>query len=351
MTQDISYEIILNRMLARVPDDIDKREGSVIYDALAPSAYELMLFYIELETAVNETFADTATRDYLVRRASERGLAPFSATYAVLEGVFDTEVPIGAVFAREALNYRVTEKISDTVYRLQCLNVGSVGNSNLGNIIPIEYIEGLTVAKLTKVLIPAEDEEDTENFRTRYFASFKSQAFGGNRADYLEKTTSIDGVGGCKVYPTWNGGGTVKLVVLDSNYNKPNSELLAMVQEEIDPVSGSGLGIAPIGHSVTVIGATEKTISVSSSFVFAQGQSFASSQTAIEAAIDEYFHELRTAWQNEDMLIVRVSQIETRLLALSQVLDISNTKILGGTQNITLQSEEIPIRGVVTNDS
>ena len=36
-----TYEQILQRMLARVPGDIDKREGSIIYDALAPAAVEI----------------------------------------------------------------------------------------------------------------------------------------------------------------------------------------------------------------------------------------------------------------------------------------------------------------------
>jgi uncharacterized phage protein gp47/JayE len=72
--EDITYEVILQRMLDRVPNNMDKREGSIIYDALAPAAVELQLMYIELDTILQETFADTAQRDYLVRRAIERGI-------------------------------------------------------------------------------------------------------------------------------------------------------------------------------------------------------------------------------------------------------------------------------------
>ena len=64
--EDITYDVILQRMLDRVPDNMDKREGSIIYDALAPAAVELQLMYIELDTILTETFADTAQRDYLV---------------------------------------------------------------------------------------------------------------------------------------------------------------------------------------------------------------------------------------------------------------------------------------------
>ena len=85
--EDITYEVILQRMLDKVPDNMDKREGSIIYDALAPAAVELQLMYIELDTILKETFADTAQRDYLVRRVAERGIEPYNATYAKLKGI------------------------------------------------------------------------------------------------------------------------------------------------------------------------------------------------------------------------------------------------------------------------
>ena len=53
--EDITYEVILQRMLDRVPNNMDKREGSIIFDALAPAAVELQLMYIELDTILKET--------------------------------------------------------------------------------------------------------------------------------------------------------------------------------------------------------------------------------------------------------------------------------------------------------
>ncbi|MEI3190366.1 MAG: hypothetical protein V8S38_12290 [Lachnospiraceae bacterium] len=73
MYENITYESILQRMLDRIPDDMDKREGAVIYDALAPAAVELQLMYIELDTILRDTFASTTTdRDCMVLRAAER---------------------------------------------------------------------------------------------------------------------------------------------------------------------------------------------------------------------------------------------------------------------------------------
>ena len=62
-----TYENILNSLLSRVPNDIDKREGSVIHTALAPAAMELAEVYINIEELLSLLFPDTATGEYLER--------------------------------------------------------------------------------------------------------------------------------------------------------------------------------------------------------------------------------------------------------------------------------------------
>ena len=350
MFETMTYNGILKRMLAKVPSQMDKREGSIIYDALAPAAMELMGVYLELNRVMDESFADTASRQYLVQRAAERGIVPMPATYAVVKGVFNIEVSMGARFGCSGLTYRVIAKIANGEYRRQCETVGTAGNGNFGALVPIEYIDGLTSAVLTELLIPAEDDEDTEVFRARYFASFESQAFGGNRADYMEKTNAIAGVGGCKVYPVWNGGGTVKLVILDSEWNRPSAELVAMVQNTVDPVvgGGTGLGFAPIGHAVTVQGASNVSMDVRAKFTFVEGYDFDTAVASIRGVMDGYFEELRQSWEGENALIVRVSQLETRILSLPEILDIEGTTINAQSKNIVLDTHEVPVLGVVT---
>ena len=47
MYEQYKAEFLLERMLSRVDDKIDKREGSVIYDALAPASVEADIYYIK----------------------------------------------------------------------------------------------------------------------------------------------------------------------------------------------------------------------------------------------------------------------------------------------------------------
>lgn len=350
--EDITYEVILQRMLDRVPDNMDKREGSIIFDALAPAAVELQLMYIELDTILKETFADTAQRDYLVRRAAERGIEPYEATYATLKGIFtpsSLEVPIGSRFSCNELNYVVTSKIQDGEYQLQCETLGVDGNANFGDLIPIDYIQGLKTAKLTELLIPGEDEEDVESLRERYFASFETKPYGGNKKDYIQKTNAIAGVGSTKVTPIWQGGGTVLLTILNSEYDKASNALIKAVQEEIDPTQdGTGMGIAPIGHIVTVNTVEEVPINVKATFGFDEGYSFNSLKTTIQNVISEYLLDLRKNWANQTSTIVRISQIETKILQIEGIVDIQNTKINGSASNLTLTEYQVPTFGGVS---
>lgn len=352
MYETMTYEFILQRMLNRVLSanpNLDTREGSIIYNALAPAAVELTSAYIQLDFILNSTFADTASRDYLVLRAAERGLTPYPPTYAILKGEFNIDVPIGSRFslANEALNYTVLSRIEAGMFRLQCETIGSISNDAFGQLIPIDYVAGLTSAQLTAVLTPGEDEEDTEVFRKRYFDSLNAEAFGGNIKDYKEKVNALPGVGGVKVYPVWDGGGTVRLAIVASDFSVPSPELITEVQTAIDPTghSGEGVGIAPIGHVVTVTGVTSSMVDIVTEITYQEGWDWQDVKSYAEAAVDAYFKELAQAWDENEALIVRISQIEIRFLDLPGIVDIANTTLNGLAQNLTLGADEIPVRG------
>ena len=218
-SDEMTFDYIMNRMLESVPDTVDKREGSIIYDALAPAAAELVKCYMELDVVMDETFVDTASLQYLMLRCKERGVAIQGETAAVIEGVFtpsSVELTAGLRFNCDEVNYVVTEKISAGHYKLEAETLGTVGNKYTGLLLPIQTVNGLDTAQIAAVLIPAEDGDTTDTLREKYYASIDGEAFGGNVADYKDKTNAITGVGGVKVYPVWNGGGTVKLTIIAS---------------------------------------------------------------------------------------------------------------------------------------
>lgn len=401
MYEDQTYETILERMLDRVSSKFDKREGSVIWDTHSPTAIEFQSLYIELDSLIQEAYGDTASREFLILRCKERGITPYPATNAILKGEFTpNNIDVtGCRFNMNDLNFIVLDKISNGVYRVQCETAGATGNQYLGTLIPINYVEGLETAQLTEVLIPGQDEEETEDLRERYFDSFGEFSFGGNHADYYEKVKAINGVGEVKVQRIWNSdispaelipnnavdnwynnniddiedadaktwlrnvyicchenkfaiGGTVLITIVDSDdYGEASNALIQSVQETLDPVeyAGEGYGVAPIGHIVVVRSADPLSIQIRTQLSFNDGYTWSSTKDAIEAALSEYFLDLRKDWNRNDYTVVRISQIEAKILAVEGVVDIQNTLMNGTAANMTLGKYQIPIFGGITN--
>lgn len=348
MFEAMTYEAILRDALARVPADMDTREGSIIYDAIAPACAELAQAYIALDNVLNQTFADTSTGEYLERRTGEHGITREPATYAVVRATFEpSDVDVmDKRFSCGEYNYRVTSRDAKG-YLLTCETAGASTNGNTGTLIPIEYVQGLKVASITSIEKPAEDEETDTHLRARFYASLRDTAFGGNIADYKEKVHKLEGVGGVKVTPVWNGGGTVLLTIQASDYSVPSEYLVNEVQQQIDPSNdASGVGIAPIGHIVTVKGATSVPINVSTTLTYADGWSYEQAKIFIDETIDKYLLELRQDWENNDTTIVRLSMIESRLLDCDGIIDVENTTLNGSDHNLQLGKYELPVRGV-----
>lgn len=401
MYEKETYDVILDRMLGRVSDKLDKRPSSLIYDTHSSTAVELQTLYIELEYLIKNSYGDTAAREYLILLAKDRGLSPYPATNAILQGEFTpTKLDVtGKRFNIGDINYTVLERISAGKYQVQCDSKGVIGNQYMGDMIPMEYIDGLQTAQLTKILVPGEDEEDTEEFRKRYFETFSEQAFGGNRADYLEKVRSVDGVGNCKVTRVWNGdirpaemtpsaavqswyegviqtgglngevknwltkvytaarekkltvGGTVLVTVINSlNFGKAEDVLLQKIQTKLDPEqnAGEGYGLAPIGHVVRVKSAETVNVTITTTLTFEEGYGWNNLKTAIQEAAEAYLLELRKEWADSTNIVVRISQLETRILGVKGVLDITDTKVNGTANNFNLTEYQIPVLGGVS---
>ena len=355
MYESQTYEVILDRALSKVASNVDKREGSLVMNAIAPVSAEHANIYILLDSIIRNGYVDTADiREYVVYRCRERGINPYEATPATLKGKFNMEIPLGSRFSHDELNYTVKEFMEEAegyyYYQMECETAGEIGNTGFGELSPIEYIDKDLEGELIDLLIPAEDEESMESLKKRYASSFDGTAFGGNKQYYKDKTKSLDGVGGCIVVPVWNGGGTVKLIIIDSEFNKATPTLVESVQAQIDPYpQGEGNGIAPIGHTVTVTTPEEFAVNISVKITFSDGYGWNQIKAIVSSTLEAYILELRKAWENGN-LVVRISQIENRILNLDGVLDIDGTTINGVADNLVLGQEQLPILGEVVNN-
>ena len=359
MFESRTFENLIKDALEKVPDEVDKREGTIIYDAIAPICAELAQAYIDLENALKEGFADTASKIYLIKRAKERGVIPYKATNSIVLANIDGDVDLkyGARFNVMGLNFFYIGEKENEYYKLQCETSGIAGNISNAELTALDNITGFKRGRIISLFSSARNEEDTESLRRRYFESFESQAFGGNRSDYIEKLNNLNedievskngGIGGIKVYRAKQAGGSIQIWITNNSYIAPTTQLIDIVQEKIDPLdkSGEGYGIAPIGHKVIIEPVKEVIIDISTTITLKAGYGLADVLGYLETAIEVYLQEIRGNW-GEESLVIRIAQVESCMLNVNGVLDVQNTAINGNSQNLTLDEYSIPIKGVL----
>lgn len=378
--QKYTYEYLLERALSQVPSTVDKREGSIIYDALAPACYVLAEFFTEAYRLSQEVDVNTASGEWLDAKVAEAGISRNGATAAVKRASFSranglpANVPIGTRFASISSDTPLYYTIIGTYpedgeaiegeYLALCESVGIEGQQYVGNIIPLDYVSDIAVATLGDIIVPGTDTETDQSLRERYLTKVNNRAFSGNIAHYKEivRENFQGQVGGVQVYPTWNGGGTVKLSIVDSSLMPATPDFVRSVQEAIDPdaiigYAGTGLGLAPIDHRVTVATPETFTVNVSATVSLNSGYSLDKVKEDITQAIESYFVSLRDSWDdgndfNEYNTSVYQSQIIRAALSVDGIANITNVTINGSSNDISLEEtgerQQIPVLGEVT---
>jgi len=332
MWENMTYENILNDMLSRVPSDVDKREGSIIYDALAPCAYKLAEIYFQLNHFIDLLFANTAVGEYLDRVVANYGITRKPATKAIRKIETTGPVDIGTRWGLVGTTYTIIEKISDTEYKAVCEQYGEIGNTYTGELENVDNVNGVT-ATLTDILVSGEDEETDDNLRLRLFAYLQRPATSGNSDHYRQWALEVSGVGNAKVIPLWNGPGTVKVLVVDNNM-EVDETLEQTVYDYIETVR-------PIGATVTVDSPTELGVNITAKVRLSQGYSIQLVQNAFVQALEEY----RKGITFKDSYI-SYAYIGKLLFDVPGVIDYANLELNDEMQNVEIREEEVPVFSV-----
>lgn len=353
MYEDRTYEALLKEGKAQISDDVLKSEGSLVHNALSILAYELERFYIQADYLLDQIDPETADDDNLLKLCAQRNIYPSDATYAVVKIESATALPIGSRFNLGPFNYIVSELISGYTYKANCETAGKEPNGYTGEVTPITYISGFEKAKITETIVDGEDSSSHDDMLKAYKESFENSAFGGNVEQYKENISKIAGIGGCKVYPVWNGGGTVKIIVQSSDYETVSENLIEEIQENFCPTPKKGYGIAAIGHDVTIESVTAKTVQVSTKITYATGYSWDTLGEKITEAIESYLASLRASWSEGDessFITIYISRIEAKILEIEGILDVNSTTLNASTSNLELAWNEIPMLGDISHD-
>ena len=333
MYEDKTYESIMEEALQEVSSDVDKREGSLIYDAIGPCAYQLAQTYFKMDNFIDLVMVDTAVGNFLDRKAAEFGIIRKFATAAIREVITTAPIDLDTRWELNGLVYRITSRHTDTSYSATCETKGTIGNVDTGVLTSLDNISGVT-ANIAGVEIYGTDEESDSALRQRVYDIASKPSASGNATDYKTWATSVTGVGDAKVFPTWNGAGTVKVLIVDNNKDI-NPSLEDDVAEYIE-------ASRPIGANVTVESPTAKEISVSASVTLFDGVTLEEVEQSFTANLRAYLRSL--VFKTYSVSYAKIGAI---LLDTDCVSDYTGLTVNEGISSITIGTFEAPTTGTI----
>ena len=366
---DRTFENLQAEMLRDLSTDVDQQEGSLVATAIAKQAVRLEEAYDNLDYVYENQYVDTMDREHLVETGQEAGLPIKEGTAAVVLGVFNCQVPAETLITAidSEYNYSVgtfagmvdvesEDEDGEPVtvqyysYNMTAEEPGVEPGSYVGDVEPIEFLEGFEEGWIDSLVSAGEDEEDTEVYRERRLQWFQTKSCAGNRTYYKTVVEELDGVTAAKANRRSANGSYVDVYILGTQYLPASASVVAAVKDAVDPTSyqGQGYGLAPIGHQVAVYAATSVTVNMVLTLTLQTGVEYTDIKTDVEEALGEYILSLRENWGNEDHLVVRKSAVEMKLLGIEGIEEVGGVTINGSASNLTLTSTQVPTLGTVT---
>lgn len=309
--------------------------GTFVGDNLAANAVEFEKASIEMNLMMEAAFAQTSWGEYLTMRAAEHGIDRKDAVKA--QGTVTVTgtgiVNAGTLFATatgitfEAAKSVRIEQQGDVP--IIAVDAGTSGNVAAGTITKIPVtIAGISSVTNAAATTDGYNAETDEALLTRLYFHVRKPITSGNANQYEEWALSVEGVGKAKVKPLWNGNGTVKVIIVDADYNQASTTLIKKVADYIE-------NARPIGATVTVVTTNIKGCTVSAAVSIATGYESDYKDT-LQTAIEKYMQE---AFLENNVSLARIGKA---MLDSGAITDYDNLQLNGSSKNIMLTEEELP---------
>lgn len=306
---DQTFSAIQARMLGRLPDGSDIREGSTYWDIYASFAIEIANAYNAIDEATKLSILAESVGVFLDLKAIEYGLFREPASKAEVELTFTSTQALTIPAGTRVSNAVITGQPIIEFETDEDLTFVTAGDATIGATAVVEGTSGnLAVATLTEIVSSingvtgvtnsnassgGRDRETDDEFKSRAIRRAQQPSRGGNIGDYLkwarEGSRLVQKVG---VFPLHSGNGTVKVAVLGDDNVDLSTSVIQEIQNYIDPTGGLGEGTAPVGASVTVANATKIVINVVVTITSLSGYTSSVVQAAVVESVKEYINGL-----------------------------------------------------------
>lgn len=324
-------------------DKVNIIEGGFVWDTLSANAKEFEKAYAEMALIIEASFPQTSWGDWLTKKAEEHGIirqeATNSSVILTITGQAGVAVSEGALFStNDGKNFITveTKKIESTGtvdIKAQSQDVGTNCNVDAETItkIPVS-IYGVSAVTNKSPAYDGFDEETDEELLERLLFKVRQPATSGNKNHYVIWATNVEGVGGVKVLPLWNGNGTVKVIITDAKNEIASEDLIAKVQNYIDEQRS-------IGATITVVSPKPLNIDISLKVTKGSGNI-----DGIKNAVNDFFK--TTAFNSEYVSYAQVGKVILEKTATG-VQDYSDLTLNNKAENIALTDEQLPTVGQV----
>lgn len=334
MFSNQTYETIRNRVLDNIKINIDKREGSFTSDMISPVSVELAKAYIEMGGLLNLSFIDTNFDTFLDRRVNEFGVyrkegkkATGELTVEGQEGVY---IENGTRLKVNDLYFVVLNDITlptEDKLQIEAENVGYKYNLLANTEFElVDKNDSITRIYNDSDLTNGVDVETDEELRRRFVKVVNNPSTSGNKAHYEEWALEVEGVGSAKVYPLWNGNGTVK-VMITGNDNKPAAQQVitnckTYIEENM-----------PIGCSLTVTTPTLLNVNIVANIELSEGYEIQGVKEEFEEKLNNYLKDVTGE--------LVYGKVYGMLISLLGVQDLQTLTLNGQTSNISIPEDKI----------
>ena len=345
-------EQILNRILSNIPDRYDKSKGLFPYDFSKATAIEFERKNKEIQEVASKLDVENLEGEELERFVYQRtGIkrkqATRSTTIVVISGAEGSGIKKGDLVGTDTVNFIVQEDIiidesGQARVFVVCEEYGFVGNvpANSINKFPVS-IPGLIDVYNPEPVTNGYNSETDDELRKRYYDKLQRPGKSGNKYHYEQWAKEVVGVGDAKVFPRWNGPLTVKVVIVDANKQPANEELVGVTFNHIESQR-------PFGANVTVVSATAKQINISVDLTLIPGHLEEKVKDNIKINIAKYLQEITFKTDSTDKFIpVSFARIGSIILDTEGVMDYTNLTVNGGTSNVAIADDEVPVMGEV----
>lgn len=351
---NITSDEVIKRMKADLKNPANKIEGSFASDNIQAVGKEVAKYYGYVNYLHDMHYVMTASGRFLDAKAMDEGITRKQATkprgFVTFTGTDGTFIPQGYRVSSDNYGFLTIESGTinngNIILEVEAEEAGQNSNLPVGAITKFSPLNGITSVTNTLEIENGTDVESDEDLRNRTLLKMRYPGTSGNKYHYMHWAMEVEGVGRVKVFPLWNGNGTVKVSILDSNQRQANEHLMAKVKTHIDgDEEAYGEALAPIGATLTVSTAEEIPINIEATVIPIEGDVDISALSYnLSAITQDYFDGIAYT----DYTRITAAKIIDILYGIDGVKDITSLTINGSTNSINLSDEEIPVVGTVS---